>query len=139
MATHQEQRTNPTTAPADGVSLSKTIRKLADHDGASIVFSFDGPYYAGDCKLGGGALSVFPDGHAEWFSGDVMSTTGDDSWLATFEFFDDHGVSLWRFGRIASPSLSPPYAVITWDSRDQLFFPAYIFPSIARVSMTYHC
>ncbi|WP_406436373.1 DUF6294 family protein [Streptomyces sp. NBC_00631] len=139
MATHQEEQTKPITAPADGIELSETIRDLGDRHGSPIEFDFNGPFFAGHCKLAAGVLLVFPDGHATWFTRDVMSTAGDDSWLATFELFDDHGVSLWRFGRISSPSLSPPFAVITWDSENQLFFPSFIFPSIARASMTYHC
>ncbi|MFD9499909.1 DUF6294 family protein [Streptomyces sp. NPDC060035] len=128
-------------APTDGIVLSESIHDPVDAEprGGAIDFFFSGPFFAGDCKLAAATLTAFSDGTAHWRANTVMSTSGDDSWLATFEFFDRNGLSLWRFGRISSPSLSPPHAVITWVSANQLFYHAHLFPQIARVSMTYRC
>ena len=127
-------------APNVAVTLAKNVEDVSPLFDAvqSKSFSWD-PIFAGHCSLKATTLTVFSNGTAHWRANDVMSTAGDDSWLATFEFFDDHGISLWRFGHIASPSLSPPFAVITWTSDNQLFFPAYIFPSISTVTLTSHC
>jgi hypothetical protein len=122
----------------DAAVWSETIRDLpAPESVQSIDFSWPAMWLT-DCKLGGNNLRVFSDGTAHW-SATVMSMGGGDAWLSTFEFFDNHGVSLWRFGRISSPSLSPPAAVIDWRSNNQLFFPAYLFPHVAQVNMRSHC
>jgi Family of unknown function (DUF6294) len=126
--------------PPFAVTFSNTVRDPSPLFDSlqSVDFNWD-PIFVGHCKLAATTLTVFSDGTAHWRANDVMSTAGDDSWLATFEFFDPHGVSLWRFGHISSPSLSPPFAVITWVNNDQLLFPAYIFPFVARVNLYSHC
>ena len=68
-----------------------------------------------------------------------MSRSGDDAWLARFEFFDSNGLLLYRFGRISSPSLSPPFALIDWTNTNQLFYHQHLFPFVARVTMHSSC
>jgi Family of unknown function (DUF6294) len=127
------RRVDPETA-----MWSDTIRDTSAPEAkASIGFSWPTTFIS-DCKLGGNNLSIFSDGSAVWRA-TVMSFGGGDAWLSTFEFFDNHGISLRRFGRISSPSLSPPGAVIDWVSNNQLFFPAYLFPHISQATMRSHC
>ncbi len=128
----------PSAPPKEAVFLSEVIDPAVE---AHIKrFRFTPPtIFVGDCSLAADTLDVFDDGRAEWRANSVISRSGDDAWCSTFEFFDNHGISLWRFGRICSPSLSPPHAVITWVDNNRLFFPSFIFPSIAQVSMRSHC
>jgi len=124
----------------DAAVWSSDTREIQIPEPADIQF-FDlswPSYWISDCKLGGNNLRVFSDGRAEWRAS-MMSLGGDDSWGAIFEFFDIHGLSLWAFGRIWSPSLSPPGAVIDWVSTNQLFFHAHLWPQIATASLRGHC
>ena len=121
----------------DGVAVSESIKDPKQRL-ASFDFSFTGPFFAGDCTLGAATLTVFDDGRVDWRANSVMSRDdGEDSWLATFEFFDAHGISLWRFGRISSPTLHP--TPLVWISENQLFYPSFMFNSISLARMTFSC
>jgi len=128
-------------SPMTGIVVSNAVAPAAFRDQAleSFTFNFTPPtIFSGDCSLGADTLEVFSDGHCEWRANSVMSSDpGDDSFCMTFEFFDSHGISLWRFGRICSPTLFP--TPLVWVSNNQLFFPSYIFPSIAQATATPHC
>jgi hypothetical protein len=125
--------------PPLAVTLSNNVRDTSPlfDTVQSVDFHWD-PIFVGHCQLAATTLSVFSDGTARWLALDVYSTAGDDSVLATFEFFDPHGISLWRFGHISSPSLSPPFAIHEWVDNTSLLFPAYIFPFIASVNLQSH-
>jgi len=119
---------------------SSNSRQIQIPEPADIQF-FDlgwDSFWLTDCELNVNNLRVFSDGRAEWRA-KVRSAGGDDSWGAIFEFFDNHGLSLWKFGRIWSPSLSPPWAMIEWESTNQLFFHAHLWPQIATATLRSHC
>lgn len=130
-------KTAQTAQPKEGVALSETIHAPSPRERASLSWSFGG-LQAGDCILSDGTFTAYSDGTTEWHADFVVSATGGDSWLATFELFDANGTSLWTFPRIWSPSLDPAGAVIRW-SNDQLTYPAYMFPYLSRMTMHYHC
>ena len=96
------------------------------------------PIWAGKCNLSAIGLTVFDDGHAE-FDGDVFSLHDphSDSWGCKFHFNDDHGVQIYEFGWIWSPSLTP--TAIRWHSGNQLFYPSYMFQSVFSPWFEYHC
>jgi hypothetical protein len=119
-----------------GVALSDTREISAPKTRASHEFHWP-RLFAGDCTLSGNALSIFSDGTAEWRASVMSQDAGEDAWGCRFEFFTQHGVPLWRFGWIWSPTLNP--TPVQWVSLNQLFFPPYMFPDIARVNMTYRC
>jgi hypothetical protein len=126
-----------THASSTGVALSdNTIEIVRETFGPPKEFSWP-RLFAGDCTLISSVLTVFDNGTAR-FDASVMSRNdGDDSWGARFLFLDDHDVPLWQHGWIWSPTLHP--TPIDWTSTNQIFFGSYIFPSLAKVSMTYHC
>jgi Family of unknown function (DUF6294) len=85
----------------------------------------------------GGTFVVFNDGHAEWYALETSTTDdGDDAWLSTFHIFDNHGVRLFDFGRVSSPTLHRNPT--RWQILN-LYFPSYMYGSIGRASMDYHC
>ena len=94
--------------------------------------------FVGPCRLAASSLSVFSDGTAHWRSNEVSSkNAGSDVWVATFGFFDDHNIGLWQFGTIPSPTLNP--TSIVWTNDNSLFFPSYLFPSVAQVNLHSSC
>ncbi|MFJ9456452.1 DUF6294 family protein [Kitasatospora sp. NPDC101447] len=125
-------------SPADGIALSDTVREVEFPVLQHIEFDFQGPFFAGHCELGAATFLIFSDGTCQWRANNVMSTAGDDSWLATFALFDRNGHQLHIFPRISSPSLSPPGHVVTWID-NHLTFPAFVFPFASRMTMQYHC
>jgi Family of unknown function (DUF6294) len=130
----------PAIPTVHAIALSDTARDIETPEAVEEVdFEFSGPFFVGDCKLAAATLTIRSDGTASWRANEVTSTAGDDSWGARFEFFDNHGISLWLHGWIWSPSLSPPFADITWVSDHELFFPGYLFPFVASVTMHMHC
>jgi hypothetical protein len=142
-ATKTEAKSHKLTAPLPGqhpgygVTLSKTIIKLPRRErGVGRVFEWP-QLFANSCTLGGNQLIIFDDGTAEWRASVMSQNDGDDSWGCRFLFLDDHNVPLWQHGWIWSPTLSP--TPIDWVSLNQIFFAAYIFPSVTQVSMEYHC
>jgi len=123
--------------PSDGTAQSESVRDLRERV-SSFDFHFGGPYFADGCTLGAATLTVFDDGRVHWRANSVMSRDdNEDSWLATFEFYDNHGIRLWQFGRISSPTLHP--TPLVWINNTQLFYPSYMFQSIAQARMIYHC
>jgi hypothetical protein len=124
-------------APAFGVALSETVIDVpASATLATLSFSWP-RLFAGGCTLGGNRLDIFDDGTARWQATVMSRNVGEDSWGSRFLFLDNHDVPLWQHGWIWSPTLSP--TPIEWISANQIFFGAYIFPHIARVSMSFHC
>jgi hypothetical protein len=92
---------------------------------------------SGDCGLSDGVL-YRSDGTAIWQANVPSSSGGGDVWLATFTFFDNHGVQLWQFVQIDSRQMDAHW-VYSWFSDNQLFFPAYLYPYITGASLRYHC
>ena len=130
----------PSKATHEGfqVALSETIRDTASTVARASTFFEWSSFWLGDCNIGAARLDIFSDGTVEWRA-KLMSKSGGDSWGARFEFLDNHGLSLWLHGWLYSPSLSPPWAVVDWVSLNQLFFPAHLFPGVARVLMHSRC
>ena len=133
----EQYQHSQTDAPSFGVKLSDTILKVA-HPVALANKNFTWPtLFTRDCTLGSGSLTVFDNGTAEWRASVTSEDDGNDSWGCRFLFLDDHNVPLWQHGWIWSPTLHP--TSIDWVSVNQIFFASYIFPSISKVSMEYHC
>ena len=91
-----------------------------------------------DCTMTEAEFTIFPDGRAVWWSY-VTTSDADDVWLIrALAFIDVHGVELWRM-----PQFNGPNMVI--DNYDYIFhnpnlaYPAYIFPHVRTINMTYHC
>jgi hypothetical protein len=125
-------------ASSTGVALSDNTFEVVRNTTAAAPKEFSWPrLFAGDCTLIGSLLRVFDDGTARWDASVMSRDDGEDSWGSRFLFLDDHDVPLWQHGWIWSPTLHP--TPIDWVSTNQIFFASYIFPSIAKVSMTYHC
>ena len=120
-----------------GIALSKPLQLPEARPLLTKGFNWD-PIWAGKCNLSAIGLTVFDDGHAE-FDAQVFSLDdpGSDSWGCKFHFFDDHGIQIYEFGWIWSPSLAP--TPIRWHSGNQLFYPSYMFQSVFRVFFDYHC
>ena len=90
-----------------GTALSETIITLAPKVNlASKLFTWP-RLFKGDCTLSGNSLFIAEDGHAEWRADVMSSDPGEDAWGSQFQLFDDHGVLLWTFGWIWSPTLNP--------------------------------
>jgi hypothetical protein len=131
-------QTKHTSAPPTGVAMSGNTFEVERFAPNAAPKEFDwGRLFAGDCTLIGGVLRVFDNGTARWDASVMSRDDGDDSWGSRFLFLDDHDVPLWQHGWIWSPTLHP--TPIDWVSTNQIFFASYIFPSIAKVSMTFHC
>jgi hypothetical protein len=128
------------THPKEGVVMSETIQDTSGTEALQVInFNFTPPtLFSGDCSLGADTLSVFSDGHCEWRANSVMSSDpGEDAFCCTFQLLDRNGISPWQFGRICSPTLNP--TPIVWVDNNRLFYPSYMFPSIARAHMRYSC
>jgi Family of unknown function (DUF6294) len=133
--------------PKDSVSqLSKETRQLAIPEiqggfpDPSIVFTWPQIGPVGRCTLSDGAtLALAPDGHGEWNAVVSCQTDDGDVWLARITLLDDHGLTLWQFGQIQSPRMDVAGRGFEWSSENELFFPAYPYPFIARVNLQSHC
>ena len=138
--TRSNEAAAPSKPPKKGIVLSETVREAPTPEAlTSIAFSFTPPtIFAGDCSLGADTLELFSDGRGEWRANSVMSSDpGEDAFCCTFELFDAHDISIWKFGKICSPTLNP--TPIVWEDNNRLFFPSFIFDSIGGASMTYSC
>jgi Family of unknown function (DUF6294) len=119
------------------VQLSDNTREIQPGNVQETDFFWNDPIFVGHCRLAVSSLSVFSDGTAHWRSNQVSSTSIGDVWVASFEFFDNHNISLWKFGTIPSPVLSPTSVV--WTNDTSMVYPAYMFPSVARVVLYSSC
>ncbi|MDC9825341.1 DUF6294 family protein [Devosia sp. ZB163] len=119
-----------------GFAVSEKEFEVARLDSQPKDFSWP-RLFAGDCTLSGNNLRVFDNGTAEWRASVMSQDDGEDSWGCRFQFQDDHGVVIWQHGWIWSPTLHP--TPVDWVSLNQIFFPSYIFQSLSRVVMEYHC
>lgn len=126
--------------------LSKETRQRAISDiqggvpDPSITFTWPQIGPVGRCTLSDGArLSLLPDGTAEWEAVVSSQTDDGDVWLARITLFDDHGVTLWQFGQIQSPRMDVAGRGFEWFSDSELFFPAFLYDSIANANLHSHC
>ena len=120
--------------------LSTTTRRLATPDSIE-NFTFTWPVIqVGDCTLSGSPeLIVWSDGTVVWEATVSSSSGGGDVWLATFSFYDDHGIQLWQFGTIDSPQMDVAGLEAFWLSDNQLYYPAYLYPYITNANLHSHC
>jgi hypothetical protein len=131
------------------IGLSSPVeRPSAPGDVTGFTLTWPMPMTAGDCTLRSGVTStpntgpsidIFSDGAAEFF-GKVSSSdpgSGGDVWLATIRLFDNHGVQLFQFPQIQSPSIQVKDSDTVWLT--QTFYPAVYFPFIHHATIENHC
>ena len=100
-------------------------------------FDWDDIHHA-DCLMTGAFLILRPDGTGR-FGSFVQTNDSTDVWLVRgLALIDNHGLELWRIPQFNGPEMTVDDHVYAFFKED-IFFPAHLWPSINSINMIHHC
>jgi hypothetical protein len=125
--------------PIDATSDALVAHAPAPQDVETKSVAWPGNYHVGDCHIYDMSLAVRSDGSAT-FQAYVESSDDDDVWVfyGGISLLDNHGVELWRSGKLDGPSMPFEDSDYTWTQN--FFYPAQWFSAFSSAKINQmHC
>jgi Family of unknown function (DUF6294) len=125
------QRSGPTNV------LKENVITAFDAPGVITHYWTWGQINHGDCVMSNATLWISSDGTARFYAYTKTDDSGDVWLFRRLGLLDRNGVELYGIPQFNSPRME--WEGSWYKTEVNLFFPAYIFASVAGANMTHHC